>query len=86
MVTDLVHATGKLKQRLRAMEAEIEQFKYDGSNINDTREFCRTHKGKTYSMDEINEIWQGDWKGKKAGSPFIVRGGWNCRHYWTPVV
>lgn len=69
-----------------AMEAEIEQFKYDGSNINDTREFCRTHKGKTYSMDEINEIWQGDWKGKKAGSPFIVRGGWNCRHYWTPVV
>lgn len=69
-----------------ANEADIDKFRYDGSNIKDTREHCRTHKGKTYTRDEIYEIWQGDWKGKKAGDPFIVRGGWNCRHFWTPVV
>ena len=68
-----------------AREAEFTEFRYSGSNIKDTRDFCRTHQNKTYSIDEIYEIWERDWKGKKAGDPFIVRGGWNCRHYWTPV-
>ena len=43
MVTDLVHATGKLKQRLRAMEAEIE---------NKTKE---VEQGKRLSMILVEE-------------------------------
>jgi len=24
-------------------------------------------------------------QGKATGDPFIVRGGYNCRHHWQPV-
>lgn len=66
-------------------ESGADAWKYYGSNINDTRDFCRKHAGKTYTEDEIREIWSGDWAGKAAGDPFIVRGGYNCRHHWRPV-
>lgn len=65
--------------------AEIDRFKYFGSNIKDTRDFCRKHSGKVYTREEIEQIWQGDWAGKKAGNPYIVRGGWNCRHSFVPI-
>lgn len=59
-------------------------WKYYGSVINDTREFCQKHAGKVYTEAEIEEIWAGNWAGKAAGDPFIVRGGYNCRHHWRP--
>lgn len=67
------------------MESGADAWLYYGSNINDTREFCRTHSGKTYTEEQIREIWSGDWAGKSSGDPFIVRGGYNCRHHWRPV-
>ena len=67
-------------------EFEIEKWEYAGSLIKDSREWCADHVGKTYTMEEIKE-WEGrSWKGKKAGNPFVTRGGWNCRHRWLPVV
>ena len=65
-------------------ETGATHWKYYGSVINDTRPFCEKHAGKVYTEDEINEIWAGDWAGKAAGDPFIVRGGYNCRHHWRP--
>jgi len=65
-------------------ETGATQWKYYGSVINDSREFCAEHAGKVYTEDEINEIWKGNWAGKAAGNPFIVRGGYNCRHHWRP--
>jgi len=65
-------------------ETCAEFWKYYGSVVNDTRQFCEKHAGKVYTEDQINEIWAGDWAGKAAGDPFIVRGGYNCRHYWRP--
>jgi len=67
------------------MESGADAWLYYGSNINDTREFCRTHSGKTYTEEQIREIWSGNWAGKSSGDPFIVRGGYNCRHHWRPV-
>jgi hypothetical protein len=67
------------------MESGADAWLYYGSNINDTREFCRTHSGKTYTEEQIREIWSGNWTGKSSGDPFIVRGGYNCRHHWRPV-
>ena len=58
---------------------------YFGSTINDTRKFCRDHLDKVYTEEQIREIWSGNWAGKAAGDPFIVRGGYNCRHHWRPV-
>lgn len=69
-----------------AREAGITRFKYDGDVVRDSRPFCRKHVGKIYSIDEIQGIWSGDWKGKAAGDPFIVRGGYNCRHHFRPVL
>jgi len=68
-----------------ANEAGISKFKYYGDVIRDSRQFCRDHVGKTFTEDEINDIWQGSWAGKAPGDPFIVRGGYNCRHHWLPI-
>jgi len=69
-----------------ANEAGVDKFEYYGNSINDTREHCRKHAGKVYTRDDIYKIWQGDWKGKSDGDPFIVRGGYNCRHQWLPII
>lgn len=67
------------------IESGATKWKYFGGLIRDSRPFCRKHAGKTYTLEEIQEIWEGDWKGKAPGDPFIVRGGYNCRHHWRPV-
>ena len=61
------------------------RWKYYGSNIEDTREFCRKRSGKIFTIDEIVKEWSGTWKGKAPGDPFIVRGGYNCRHHFRPI-
>jgi hypothetical protein len=63
-----------------------EKWKYYGSVIRDSRDWCRKHAGKSYTEDEIRDMWaSSSWTGKAAGDPFIVRGGYNCRHHWRPV-
>ena len=67
-------------------EVGAERWKYYGSVIRDSREWCKEHAGKTYTEDEIREMWANNsWAGKAPGDPFIVRGGYNCRHHWRPV-
>lgn len=69
-----------------ANELGVDEFQYYGNSIKDTRDFCRKHAGKTYTREEIYNIWESeDWKGKSAGDPFIVRGGYNCRHHFIPI-
>jgi len=69
-----------------AQEAGIDKFRYAGSLIKDSREWCKEHAGKVFTRSEIEGWRDQQWAGKKAGDPFTVRGGWNCRHYWIPVV
>ena len=69
-----------------ANEQGIDQFEYYGDVIRDSREFCKKHVGKEYSREEIERIWAGSWAGKAPGDPFLVRGGYNCRHQWLPIV
>lgn len=65
---------------------DVDKFKYYGNVMNTTRDKCRNTVGKTLTRKEIEQWGKGSWKGKKAGDPFIVRGGWNCRHTWQPVI
>lgn len=67
-----------------ALEAGAEKFVYIGPNDEVTRKHCDKYVGKTLTIDEINAAWQGDWKGKRDGGPFVVAGGFNCRHNWAP--
>jgi len=69
-----------------ANEAGITNFKYYGDVIRDSRDFCINNVGKTFTEDEIIRKWEGSWAGKAPGDPFIVRGGYNCRHHWLPIV
>jgi hypothetical protein len=66
-------------------QAGATKWKYVGANDSVTRGHCRKHVGKVYTKEEILEIWSGSWKGKASGNPFVVRGGYNCRHQWRPV-
>jgi hypothetical protein len=68
-----------------AAEAGITTFRYEGDTIKTTRPFCERHVGKEYTTEEIYEIWDDTWAGKRSGNPFRVRGGYNCRHWWVPI-
>ena len=68
-----------------ALDSGAQKFIYRGSNDSKTREFCRKHVGKVYTLEEINEIWQGEWKGKSSSNAFVSAGGYNCRHRFRPV-
>lgn len=71
---------------IRSRNAGIEKYRYVGGVIPTTRDFCSRHNGKEYTLAEINTIWRTqNWSGKAPGNPFIVRGGYNCRHMFVPI-
>ena len=78
----------------KAEEAGLSKFKYTGTRVDDTRPFCmreldRAAGGKTYTKEEVQTLHNtrsGQFaNGKAEGDPFIVRGGYRCRHTWLPV-
>tara|TARA_R110002167_G_scaffold239894_3_gene445069 strand:+ start:3383 stop:4255 length:873 start_codon:yes stop_codon:yes gene_type:complete len=70
----------------RATRQEVEMFEYVGGIMATSRPFCISMVGSRMSADEINEVWDGSsWAGKEPGDPFVVRGGYNCNHYWVPI-
>jgi hypothetical protein len=70
----------------RAVRNEIERFEYSGGLMATSRPFCRSMLGAILTEEEIFNIWDGEsWAGKEPGDPFVVRGGYNCQHYFVPV-
>lgn len=68
----------------------VEFYKYAGSEIETTREFCQVRHNKYYHVDEVEEWgtlgnWSGKIKGTNSSTIFSNRGGWNCRHSLVPV-
>ena len=71
--------------KARATRLGIEKFTYSGSIIESSRPFCMEMLGEELTIDEIQSIWSSrSWAGKEPGDAFVVRGGYNCRHYWMP--
>lgn len=69
-----------------AEAAGLSHFKYYGDIISTTRPFCRKLLGQVLSKEEVEQKWaEESWAGKAPGSPFEVRGGYNCRHNFAPV-
>ena len=68
-----------------ALDSGAEKFIYKGADDEVTRDFCQKHVDKVYTIDEIREIWQGEWAGKSSSNAFATAGGYNCRHRWRPV-
>jgi len=72
--------------KYRADELGLTSYKYTGTIIRDSRPFCRANVNRVFTEEEIRNTWSGTvWKGKAQGDPFIVRGGYNCRHHWQPT-
>ena len=70
----------------KSKEYGFDKWRYTGNIITTSREFCKRRIGKTYTETEIRKIWSAaSWSGKSSGDPFIVRGGYNCRHHWQPI-
>jgi hypothetical protein len=70
----------------KAKTAGVKRWRYEGGLIDTSREFCAEHQGNIYSEEEIRKLWDNNtWGGKKPGNPFVVRGGWRCRHFWEPI-
>lgn len=63
------------------------KWKYYGSLVQDSRDWCIAHVNRVMTEDQIREEWaENDWQGKAPGDPFIVRGGYNCQHHFRPSV
>lgn len=86
MVRDSLHQFDASINVAAGKEIGAEKWKYYGSVVRDSRKWCADHAGKTYTEEEVREMWANNsWTGKAPGDPFIVRGGYNCRHHWRPV-
>lgn len=64
----------------KALQSGVTRFKYVGPSFN-IRPFCRAHLNKTYTIDEIRDMDNGQ------GLPVAeFCGGHNCQHRFVPVV
>ena len=70
----------------KAKEAGLNHYRYTGTLVRDSRPFCVNMLNKTLTEKEIRDIWNSrGWAGKSTGDPFILRGGYRCRHTWIPT-
>ena len=54
---------------------------YAGGEMDTTRKFCSDRVGNVYNREEIIEMGEEDWKGKKENNNILIDlGGYNCRH------
>ena len=66
-------------------EGEV-RYRYVGGVIAESRDFCAQMDGRELTEAEIRTIWSNQtWAGKRPGDPFVVRGGYNCRHSFVVV-
>lgn len=79
----------------------MEFYKYTGTKISDTRPFCVDFMNQYFHKKEVEQLGiginpytgknlrqdqlKGRIKGTNKSSIFINRGGWNCRHYFSPI-
>jgi len=72
--------------KAQASRNGVENFEYVGGVMATSRPFCVSMVGSIMNAEDIQNLWDGSsWAGKEPGDPFVVRGGYNCRHYWVPV-
>jgi len=70
----------------KAKESGLTHYTYTGTLVRDSRPFCQNMLNKVLTEKEIRDIWNNQgWAGKSTGDPFIVRGGYRCRHTWIPT-
>ena len=86
VVDSVVQTFNSTFAKARAKRNNIETFEYVGPIGPTSRPFCQGMVGSIMNEEEINGVWDSEsWAGKEPGDPFVVAGGYNCRHYWNPI-
>lgn len=71
---------------IKAEEAGLTHFMYTGNTITDTRDFCRRNINRVFTKAQIEQTWSSQiWQGKSTNNGLVSRGGYNCRHHWSPT-
>lgn len=79
LISTMSIANNRANAFTKAADKGIKKFKYVGAESN-AREFCRTKVNKVYTIEEINNLDNGQ------GLPVkYFCGGYNCRHRWVAV-
>jgi hypothetical protein len=64
-----------------ALQAGIEEFIYDGSLKENTRQFCKDHLHKSYTLEQLRQM------DNHQGLPVLYSlGGFNCTHFLTALI
>lgn len=69
----------------RAEREGVTKYVYDGTTDGRSRPWCAQLAGSELTKEEIETLWEEDWQGKEEGDPFVVAGGYNCRHYFEAL-
>lgn len=86
---DLFNQADSAVTKVYAKVQGFKYFLYEGSIIKTSRCFCIKRAGKVFEKSDIDK-WQNDptlikYYQNNPYDPFIVRGGFNCRHFLQPV-
>lgn len=74
-------AANRSNKVLAAQAAGINKFKYSGPRGGRIRQFCARNIGKIYTAQEIAGLSNG-----QGLDVLTYCGGYNCRHWWEPVL
>jgi hypothetical protein len=86
---EIIKQYQRAQGQILANKFDGQYFKYSGTIIDDSRQFCKERAGKIFSKDEI-ESWSNlEWDGKientNPDNIFFRCGGKGCRHTIRPV-
>ena len=75
----------------QAKQFNLNTYLYYGNIIKTSRPWCILCAGKAFNDKQIRKwpklrMENAKWaQGMKPGNPYIVRGGYNCRHHFQPI-
>ena len=72
-------------EQVKAKDAGLDTYLYYGNLMSSSRAFCIARAGRVFTRKQIDSWGKYRWQGKKPGSVFINRGGYNCRHSFMAV-
>lgn len=91
---DLTFSIDRAADKYMAKNLGLTHYRFTGTIIKNSRQFCRDHVGKTYTEEEVKK-WKdmvNDPDGPQMGAaealtydPFTDLGGHNCRHVLRPI-
>lgn len=75
--------------KFKSQEVGVKRYRYEGHLQDNSRDCCIEWQGNEFTEQEINQLHGNmfaDGSPLIEGDIFVNRGGWNCNHYWVPIL